>query len=222
MVIIEESGKDPIYVNGYDGAPNCYASPGDKIRHVPSAIKVFKQKDENEPWNFVHGHKALISDADATTFKHVKMMMPQEDEHRTRKVKNLTEPKKLNQATLDRFNLHQDSPLTWRLLILEHLKYLRDHLVEWCDTTDVPLPPRSVFAFPLCWTKFARLELKKIAEEAGWPNVELVHEPEAAAKTITFSRASLLGSSPVNNLFLDAGGSSHVSRHLLDSDCIGI
>jgi len=151
------------------------------------------------------------SGGDGITFTSLKIMIGMGE---SEEPGEFVEARKSNQKKLDDLNTQLKVPLTFEYLVRVFLLYLHDQLMWWCRKTDSTPPRRTVAAYPLRWERNPETVLKyqQLVEAAGFENVEMVNEAEAAANSIFTDRpTSWFQEKPRIVVIDDNGGSTHVS-----------
>jgi molecular chaperone DnaK (HSP70) len=204
-------------VNDYEGAPVIYGGRAKDISEVPSLISV--TRGTRGP-SFTNGYKART--IRGTTVSNLKSMMPYiTDQTSAELAPNTTDQMsaKLGSQITDKTFAELRAQMTEKLsnfgltaqdLITKILEYLHAHLETWCDSRKLQVLPtcKMMASHPVYWKAETILEYQKMLGAAGFQNVDMVNEGEAAANTVL---AGLSISEPENLLFCDLGGETWVS-----------
>ncbi|OBT60210.1 hypothetical protein VE03_10480 [Pseudogymnoascus sp. 23342-1-I1] len=189
-------------VNNYDGAPVIFGCRAKDICEVPSLISVSRGP------NFKTGYNART--VRAMQMSNLKSMMPYITDKMSVELglpitelgPQITDETFAQSRTqlmegLREFNLAAED------LIMEVLKYLHYHLVTWCGERQLNVPPKTMASHPVYWNAENIIKYGEMLEAAGFQNVDMVNEGEAAANTVL---ASLSMPEPEKLLFCDLGG----------------
>ncbi|PVH73938.1 hypothetical protein DL98DRAFT_594537 [Cadophora sp. DSE1049] len=207
MVVTDTDGKHKP-VDRYPGAPQPLYD-GDSITQVPSKVTVIAQGGVPK---FKCGYEAGAGRG--TTFTGLKLMigMGEGEVDDDENPEEFEEARKTNRQKLENVNCQLRTPLTFKDLVRTFLEYMHDHLVWWCDKSDLGLPRRTVAAYPLRWERKPEtvLTYQEIVEEAGFQNVDTLNEAEAAANTIFADRPTAWFQEKTRAVVIDDnGGTTH-------------
>ncbi|KFY00452.1 hypothetical protein V490_01336 [Pseudogymnoascus sp. VKM F-3557] len=199
MVIGTKTGECHA-VNNYDGAPVIFGCRARDIGEVPSLISVSRGPNFKTGYNARTGRGLQVSN--------LKSMMPFLSDKLSaglilpimeRQITDATFAESRTKLTeqLREFNLAAED------LIMEVLKYLHYHLVTWCGERELNVPSKTMASHPVYWKAENIIMYGEMLEAAGFQNVDMVNEGEAAANTVL---ASLSMPEPEKLLLCDLGG----------------
>lgn len=203
MVIGTKTGECHA-VNNYGGAPVIFACRAKDICEVPSLISVSRGP------NFKTGYNART--VRGLQVSNLKSMMPYISDKMSadlglpimeRQITDATFAESRTKLTeeLREFNLAAED------LIMKVLKYLHYHLVTWCGERELNVPSKTMASHPVYWKAENIIKYGEMLEAAGFRNVDMVNEGDAAANTVL---ASLSMPEPEKLLFCDLGGETWV------------
>jgi hypothetical protein len=120
-------------------------------------------------------------------------------------------PNEAFKAKLAKLNRGSKFPLSSERLLKEFLQQLREHCENWCSSHDFQMPPATAASYPIAWSVETALKYQKILEAAGWRNITLVNEAEAAADAIFVANKKHFSDMlPEKISLMDLGGLSFV------------
>jgi hypothetical protein len=185
--------RDAVAVASYPGAPTTLYSSPTRVFQIPSQVRVSKTSND---WRFTIGYEALKSSG--TLFTNLKATLAEK-------------PKEAFQVKLAKMNRGSKFPLSSEHLLKEFLQQLREHCENWCSSHDFQMPPATAASYPIAWSVETALNYQKLLESAGWKNVTLVNEAEAAADAIFVANKNHFSDAESEKISLmDLGGLSFV------------
>lgn len=202
-------------VDRYPGAPQTYGGSGDELQEVPSTITLIIEGAGAAKCEY--GYKKGTGHGQTATFSGLKLMMGMDDED-DGDASEYKESRRANVEQLNDVNRHLTEAITFEGLMAQYVKYMRSHLVWWCDKTGEDMPTEAVATYPLRWKAKTILTLQKILAKGGWENVTMRNEAEAALDAVLAGKPSSWF--PKTVALGDCGGSTHVSCHIPDFDII--
>jgi hypothetical protein len=186
--------RDSVAVAAYPGTPSTlYGSPS-KVLQIPSQVRVSKTSSD---WRFTIGYETLK--LSGTIFTNLKATLAEK-------------PNEAFNAKLTKLNRGSKVPLSSERLVKEFLQQLREHCENWCSSRDLLMPPATAASYPIAWSVETALKYQKVLEDAGWQNITLVNEAEAAADAIFVNNKDRFSDTQLEKMSLmDLGGLSFVS-----------
>jgi hypothetical protein len=213
MVVGTEKGEwHP--VNDFKGAPVIYGGRARDISEVPSLITITRGT------SYTYGYIARA--VPGTMMSNLKSMMPHiTDQTSAELALNTTDQTsaELGPQITDKTFADLRAQMTGKLccfgltvqdLITKMLEYLHAHLETWCNSRKLQVLPtcKIMASHPVYWKAGTIIQYQKMLKAAGFQNVDMVNEGEAAANTVL---AGLSIPEPENLLLGDLGGETWVS-----------
>jgi len=207
MVITTKKGHCK-EVDRYPNAPQTHGAAGDELKEVSSIVTIAKR---GESIKYYYGYETARAEDTISTCKWLKLMIGMDDEDE-KDAAVYMDLRKEYCDKLKQVNKTLKAKVTFAGLITLYLQCMHQHLEWWCKTSGETMPTATVATYPLRWKTKTIHDYQKLAENAGWENVIMRSEAEAALDAILADKPDTWF--PKTVALGDCGGSTHVSFSL--------